>query len=353
MRVTSAPHFERFVRAVHRRLVGVRIVEWAGYGALAGCAAGLLLVPLLWWQGRSAFAPASFVLTLGTLAGFVWGLTHRPTRLAAATEADRQLALSDLLGTATAVGAEPNDPWVRTVLALADDRCRTRFPSQVILNRLGARAWGGIGLAAAFVLTVAAFTSQPVDLRASSQRPAASRPTTPDPRLPGVDRSARETPRPRRSPGPRESPPPGMQAPVKSADLPDSRPSEPTNPPTDGRSTTSTNNNGVGGGAARAQAPRPPEPATPSPDTDRTVTPPPDGVTDPAGGSGRAATTRPTRGSADLGGTTTTRDPGPDRLPPWRSDTWPAAASAAEEAVRTGRVPDAYRDLVRDYFDRQ
>jgi hypothetical protein len=36
---------------------------------------------------------------------------------------------------------------------------------------------------------------------------------------------------------------------------------------------------------------------------------------------------------------------------PWTSDRWPADRAAALQAVQDGRVPDAYRDLVRDYFD--
>jgi hypothetical protein len=38
---------------------------------------------------------------------------------------------------------------------------------------------------------------------------------------------------------------------------------------------------------------------------------------------------------------------------PWSNPTWPADATAAHSAVRSGRVPDAYRSLVRAYFDRR
>jgi hypothetical protein len=36
--------------------------------------------------------------------------------------------------------------------------------------------------------------------------------------------------------------------------------------------------------------------------------------------------------------------------PPWQSSSWPVARDEALSAVRDGRVPDAYRDLVRTYF---
>jgi hypothetical protein len=37
---------------------------------------------------------------------------------------------------------------------------------------------------------------------------------------------------------------------------------------------------------------------------------------------------------------------------PWSGADWPAARAAALRAIDGGRVPDAYRNLVRDYFDR-
>jgi hypothetical protein len=37
--------------------------------------------------------------------------------------------------------------------------------------------------------------------------------------------------------------------------------------------------------------------------------------------------------------------------PPWTSSSWPADRAAAEESLRRGATPDAYRDVVREYFD--
>jgi hypothetical protein len=36
---------------------------------------------------------------------------------------------------------------------------------------------------------------------------------------------------------------------------------------------------------------------------------------------------------------------------PWSSNTWPQTVESAEQQVRSGRVPDDARDLVRGYFD--
>ena len=56
---------------------------------------------------------------------------------------------------------DDSNPWLRTVLALADEQCRRHTASQVVLRRYGSRAWGGIGLAASLVLTLAALFSPP------------------------------------------------------------------------------------------------------------------------------------------------------------------------------------------------
>jgi len=39
-----------------------------------------------------------------------------------------------------------------------------------------------------------------------------------------------------------------------------------------------------------------------------------------------------------------------EKSPPWSSSSWDADRAAVGEAVRSGRVPDAYRDVVREYF---
>jgi len=38
------------------------------------------------------------------------------------------------------------------------------------------------------------------------------------------------------------------------------------------------------------------------------------------------------------------------RVAPWQSSDWFYAQSRATRAIEAGRVPDAYRDVVRDYF---
>src|SRR5207247_1177225 len=105
---------------------------------------------------------ATGTIVLGAIIGLTWGLARRPRLIDAAMTADRQLQLADLLATALAVGSDV-DPWARAVVAVADQRCRSLSPDAVVLRRFGGRAWGGIGLATALVLTIGALSSAPAD----------------------------------------------------------------------------------------------------------------------------------------------------------------------------------------------
>src|SRR5688500_3650177 len=167
---------DRFVSALHRRLLVLRALEATARGAAGGCAAGAVMIPLLYWRDVPALPPTLGALLLGAATGLLWGVTRRPTRLQVAAEADRQLNLADLLGTAITVRQKAREsdryagaqPWLGAVLTLADEAARRHTPSQVILHRLHARAWGGIAIAAGLVLTVAALTSPEPTARASS-----------------------------------------------------------------------------------------------------------------------------------------------------------------------------------------
>ena len=357
---SAAPHLERFLRAVHRRLVVVRVVEHAGIGALAGCAGATLILPLLIWRGEQTLVPVGALIALGALAGTWWGVIRRPSRLSAAMEADRQLDLHDLLG--TAAGAGPDDgsnPWFRTVLALADERCRRHTPAQVVLRRYGSRAWGGIGLAASLVLTLAALLSPPGTTTAVASR---------DPDV-NVARSAAnpdhsaELPAPAAAAAPRNvvgAPPhesrsidtgPSTEDELRGREAARDPSGEPSNSPP--RSTAASGTDGKGGGAGRAR-PRVASPDVPS------SSPPNRGAASSGdaranatatGGGSEVPDSSPGNGDAPGAASGTTGGQAP-RAGPWESSTWPADARAAEGAVETGRVPDSYRDLVREFFDR-
>ncbi|HEX8914585.1 MAG TPA: hypothetical protein VF796_19705, partial [Humisphaera sp.] len=95
-----APSLRRFLAAVHRRAVLLRVAERSALGLLGGAAVAAVLVPLLWWNGQPAVPATLAAAAVGTAAGFTWALARRPSRLDAAVLADEQLDLHDLLGTA-------------------------------------------------------------------------------------------------------------------------------------------------------------------------------------------------------------------------------------------------------------
>jgi hypothetical protein len=107
------------------------------------------------------------MLCLGILAGSIWGLMRFPTTFAAASEADRQLGLSDLLGTILLAGPS-DDPWHRAIAAMAEERCSRLHPRDLIVAKLGFRAWSGVGLSAALLMTLSLLSAHPSDLRADA-----------------------------------------------------------------------------------------------------------------------------------------------------------------------------------------
>jgi hypothetical protein len=356
---------DRFVRRVHRRYVMLRAAEGMGLGALIGTAVGAVLLALLWWEGRSALGPSMAAVGFGALVGLVWGVARRPGLPDAATEADRQFGLADLLGSALGAGhgsvnGEP-DPWAASLLAVAEARCRTLAPSAVVLNRLGARAWGGIGLATALLLTLALLAGSPGDTRAArantpdrtANGEAANEPSA-QPEHPllvavGPQRAA-----------PAESDNDDRSHPTPGAAPPDPNATDATNTPdahADPRSTKSPTGESAGGttgsgqtkppGAQPLGAPQPPA-ASPSPGND----PRPTKANNTAGGAGRAAT-GPSSQPPGMTGTASAGSPSPRNTPPWESDRWGQDAQQAREAIDHGRIPPEYRDVVRKYFEHE
>ncbi len=158
------PKTEKFLRGVRRRIALVRVIESIGVACLAASALGSVLVIASIWRGQSAFGIAAGFLALGFAAGLLWGFTRIPSTLAAAAEADRQLGLHDLL--ATLLLSRTNDlTWMHAVAAMAEDRCARFHPREVVVAKFGLRAWSGIGLSAALLLTLSLFSGHPTELR--------------------------------------------------------------------------------------------------------------------------------------------------------------------------------------------
>ena len=167
-----APVAGRFIAAVRRRILVVRIAESIAVSVTVASAAGLTLLPILWWRGQSAVPLAEALLAAGCFFGLIWGVSRRPSRLQAAIEADTQLGLHDLLGTVILLDKSQSGlAWQATIAAFADDRCRSLSPSAIIVNRIGLRGWAGVGILGALLLTFALLTARPANVTAASSLP--------------------------------------------------------------------------------------------------------------------------------------------------------------------------------------
>jgi hypothetical protein len=334
-----------FVRALHRRMVVVRALERVGLGLLAGCAVCLLLMPILIWRGEGTGTLAVAALGTGGVAGLLWGALHRPTRLRAAMEADRQLRLSDLLGTALTLSRDRQDSMEATVLAIAEARCRSVSPSAIALNRLGVRSWGGIALAGALVAGLGLL---------GGQTPASSAQASGPKSWQEIEREQDQANQTHVAAAPdlrRSHPGTGGD---DDEDSPDSTQTEDGNSST---AKTSATNNGAGsseqgtGAGTAVSASKGGDGAHHEPVTGGNTAGGANTGHTAAGGGASAARSEGTAAdgsSGATGGTSKAR-----HVPVWRAQGWPAAQDAARDALRGGRIPDSYRPLVRDYFERE
>jgi hypothetical protein len=392
------PDLRRFLSAVHRRAVLTHATEWVGIGLLGGAAAGLAVVATLWWHGTPSVGLALVAIVVGGLLGLVRGLVRRPSVLDVAMLVDRQAGLDDLLGTAVVTAAArpldrrpydapestdsgAADPWSAVVAAAADAACRRLSPTVVTLRRLDARRWGGVGLSVAITLTLAGLASPPTAAAPSGADgpagPAASadgRPPRPLAR-PLVVLAADAKLRKGGSPGPAEkntekNPPGGTPDADQQAALDKAPPATQAaaSPAAGAEPKDAAAGDPAGGGAGFAESN--PIPASVPESTPNTG---PVAQADQNRPTGASTAVRPTTagGPADAAaandrtpedGRATTASGGRSAaagaatagrpaVPPWQGGSWDHDVRVAREQLDGGRVPPAYRDLVRQYFD--
>jgi hypothetical protein len=334
-----APNLTRFVRRVRWRLIAVGAAERAGIGIGVASVVACVFACVALVRERDAVGLVLPIVVSGAVVGLCWGLARRATSFDAAAAADERLKLSDLLATAHAALRGHDDEWGRTVVALADARCRELSPADVVVPRFGGRAWGGIGLAAALSVTLGLLSAVPRDTRA----------------LAAADATAS-----------RESVAAAAAEDGPLVNRPDSRGRENAADSSDGSRAGGAGDAGSDSAQATADASAGRFGAGASDGTESSQTDRSEGAV-PRGNSNDARAEE--RGDAVAGGGSTSvpggRSPGSRasvgasagsgsstlQTPPWKSGaSWDAARDAAHAAVRDGRVPDAYRDVVREYF---
>jgi hypothetical protein len=337
-----APVTGKFISAVWRRIVLVRTAESIAIATAIASAAGLALTPILWWRGQSALSLALAMLLLGGMSGLVWGISRRPTRFQAAVEADRQLDLHDLLGTVHLLSHESaaDDAWREAIAFISDNRCRSLSPSAVMVNRLGLRAWGGVGILGALLITMGLFTGRPIDVSAAASSPESNASALPQSIQTSV---ALQSPQlAARPPGT------GGTDNISNRDTEqnqsDDANHDSSSPPNAAQShSTAGSDSSVGGGAAMTHSTQPPLEMPTSSSVDIAITHP--GQT----ASGQSDSHANIPGDSN---SATASERANHQTPPWTSNQRSKDSAAAQAAINSGQVPDSDADLVRDYFRR-
>jgi hypothetical protein len=311
---------EQLLRRVRRRWIVWRMIESAAVCAFVGAVIGFLLVPVLIWRGQEALGPALMVLGIGAVAGVVLAVTRTPTVLQTAMEMDRQLGLHDLLGTAIRPQACGDVAFENVVRAQAQAICQGLSGNELMLRRLGGRAWGGMGIAAGLLLTAAMMSSSPTPTQARANDAGktdglAASPSAAD----AHNNQTRSSFRRDRADDAQRiggDPDPSNDRPLPGGGTASADRS--TKPRTDGSGSAEARSDDV------RSAPMKPAAAD--------------------------AVRRADRGGGLSGGIV---KPPPDRQTPrWRAEAGRADWEAAQRDIDSGRVPDAYRDLVREFFER-
>jgi hypothetical protein len=332
---SDSNELRRFLRAARCRWAVWRTVEWIGLCSLAGSLLALPLIGVLSWRAQPAAGVVGMILALSVLAGIAVGVMKRPSLLDTAMSADRQLGLCDLLATAVMLPQVPyaQEPWRRTILSLAEDRCRMNRPSALVLNRLGARAWGGIGLSAALVVTLSLMTATPRQMVAEVRDSMA--PAQADSAVQSGQRDAG-----------RASVTPHREASRAAIDESEDQGDEFIE-----GSGLSERSSGSALGAVGPGKAQTPDHASASVQIRTSSPDPPAPRGRPAGGTGRGTAPHAQRDLTSVGGLGS--GPNGAAAAPWESAHWTAHQREAMESIRSGQIPDRYRDLVRAYFDRE
>lgn len=342
---TSCPILARFIGGVYRRLVLLRLLEGAGLGTVVGSMLAIIFLGIMMYRGDAVPPSAVLVPLMGAGVGVLWTALRRPNPVHAAYEADRQLGLADLLSTAWSLTRHPSaaTEFTAAVLAVAEARCTALSPSAVVLRRLGGRAWGGIGLVCALAVTLGLLSANPIESEASSLRSTADAKAAMA-RNKTASGLALDTARP-----------PGGRDTTKAPDYPNAQENgfNPSRNPSSAdhgagesnQNTDTADPEGAGMGSGRSQSSGPTDPlAAAGTEASRS------GQGETAAGTGSAAE----NGAAGRGPSGARGGSGvPVRpAPAWATSVWPAARQAADAAVRSGRIPQEFQDLVREYFGR-
>ncbi|MBC8108165.1 MAG: hypothetical protein H7Z14_16385 [Anaerolineae bacterium] len=331
--------FTRFLIRAHRRRIAWRLIEHAAIGLLIGCVVASMLLVVSWWRQDESLGPVVAVLFVASIAGIVASFWRRPTLIDSARVIETQLNSPELFSSAMLATSHADQTFVEALQALANARVAGLTPATLILRRYGSRTWSGVGLATAGVIVMALMLST-----SATDRQAIARSADPvdawttdrvNPQLPKASSGLASTDQtPQRDPNSSNS---SMNLGAEpSQDTSSKGPARSSNDP----SGASAGSRGVGSANSESRVS--------SPDLRAANSTAPNTGTLAATGAG-AASNSGLAGANDSGAvSSSTNSP----VAPWTTERWSSDREAALDAVRTGAVPDSYRSLVQDYFQR-
>jgi len=340
-------------------MVLLRFLEHVASAILFTCAIAVLVAGILLWHGRSAVVVVELLFGLGIVAGAIWGIISRPTLFQAALEIDRQTDAAELFSSAL-LAVERSDlssnVWARAVIATAEQHCYAASMGDIRLRRYGGREWGGISLAIALVFTLVLLGPAPVQSRDQDTTIAArSKSKNDDASNPDQAKFISSSDnRPIVLPDPDDlSPNSSGNTQTTIADPAQGKPGDVN--PSDAQSSIASSEAGKSGGKATTHSPPNSAKSPLSEHATASAKPPSDNATATAEGAGSSSPSEKSAKDSPNTAMLTAGGSNPPTPPPapWKSANWPAQIDRAQKAIDGGRVPAAYRDLVRDYFSLQ
>ncbi|HEX4796698.1 MAG TPA: hypothetical protein VH370_23100 [Humisphaera sp.] len=336
------------MRALRRRQTLIRLLEAGGVSLAAGCLISLPILAHEIWRHQSSSALPPLVLIVFSFIGMTWAWSRRPSLLAVAVEADRQLGLKELLATSLHCG-HCDPAFAESLRQEAERRAAKVRPSQVHLARMTLRSWSGIGLLLALVLSLnfAAHTNssgREVALNEPAHSSGQSVASAPD--RPLVDLSLDSGRRARVEQDPED--PDASKFGQHSASPNDAATTRESianaYPPRSNQRSSA----GVGSGMSRSDPSRahsvPTTDLAPHSSANPAV---PTGQTGSGSGPGRSGNAG---ANADATASGVVVAPNLAKAADWHSGAWQAQVDRARQSLQNGQVPPAYRELVREYF---
>ena len=327
--------FQTFIIRAHRRRTAWRIAEHATIGLLASSVVASIIVAIAWWRAIDAIAPVIAIMLIGIVAGIVASFWRQRNLLDTASLIEMQLGTPELISSAILTSQTDFAPSLH---AMADARVAGVSLSSLVLRRLKLQAFLGAGFTSVCVLLLAMMAALP-----NAERTAVASDSHSSVDRWIADRAPSNTSASQLDPsGPTRPNQPDPDS--RDASRSDAAQSTGTDAPRNAKSNTAANGSGSGTGRSNDATGRlAPEPKHVNATAD-------DSGTLTASGMGTASSSPATgeNASGNVNGSRLTQ-----LIAPWQSSAWLADRDAALQAVQNGTVPDSYRLLVQDYFDRR